>query len=187
MENNLTAISEFMKDKNVCILGNARSILNTKKDIDGFEVVCRINRGTPRGKGEFIGSRTDVLFLATKMEGKRIKSDFNPTFVVWTTECRNLALPWVLENAIQNPPEDWRELKSIFPDDKLPSTGLVAINFLLKHIDFKSLTIYGFDNFFSSTWYNNVREQPWHEGKIERIIILNLIKNSKKEIKWITE
>ena len=175
MLKDLTLIQHFMKDKNIVLLGNSRSILLNKKNIDDFDIICRINRGKPKDKEEFIGSRTDVLFLATRMTSEAIKQDFNPAFVVWTTACQKLALPWVNEYAIQNPSEDWRKLRKKLP--KLPSTGCVTINFLLKHIEFKSLSIYGFDFFKTGTWYHNIRNQKWHCFKEEEILINEMIKN----------
>ena len=183
MQTDLSKLQSYLANKDIVLLGNSRSILTNEKNIDKYDVVCRINRGKPEGKEQFIGSRTDILFLATKMREPAIKQDFNPKFVVWTTECQKLALPWVMENAIQNPAEDWRELKSNLP--ALPSTGYVTINFLLKHINFKSLTIYGFDFFKSGTWYHNLRNQKWHCFKEEEKLIKEMIKN--KNIKLIEE
>jgi len=180
----LSIIKNFTENKNIVLLGNSRSILINKKNINDFDIVCRINRGKPKDKEEFIGSRTDVLFLATRMTGEVIKQDFEPTYVVWTTECKKLALPWVKENAIQNPPEDWRGLRSKLPS--LPSTGCVTINFLLKHINFKSLTIYGFNFFKDGTWYHDLMNQKWHCFKEEEILIKNMIKPFKN-IKLIIE
>jgi hypothetical protein len=185
MKNDLTELQLFLKEKDICLLGNARSILNTKKDIDKFEIVCRINRGIPQGREEFIGKRTDVLFTATKIKDE-LYQKFNAKYVVWTTVCQNLATDWTKKNAIQNPIEDWKELKFFFPYDKLPSTGLVTLHFLIKHIDFKSLTIFGFDNFATMTYYNSLKTQPWHLGDLEKEIMLGLIKN-KENIKWIIE
>jgi len=186
MITNLTEISNFLKNKEICLLGNSRSILKNPKNIDSYDIICRINKGVPVGKEQFIGSRTDVLFLATRMEESSIKK-FNSKFVVWTTNNKKLQSDWVKENAIQNPSEDWQELKSLFPNDKLPSTGLVTIQFLIKHADFKKLTIYGFDFFeLSGTWYHNLKNQPWHVGKIEKKLILTWIKE-KKNISLIIE
>ena len=180
MIKDLTTLQQFTDNKNIVLLGNARSILETKKDIDNFDIVCRINRGAPRGKEEFIGSRTDILFLATKMKGTQIETDFNPKFVVWTTVCQNLTTDWVKENAIQNVPEDWNELNNKI--EKLPSTGFVTINFLIKHINFKKLTIHGFDFFRTGTWYHNLKNQQWHCFKEEEILIKELIKNKNVEL-----
>lgn len=185
MIKDLTKIQHFAENKNIVLLGNSRSILTNEKVIDSFDVVCRINRGKPEGKEKFIGSRTDILFLATRMREPAIKQDFNPNFVVWTTECQNLALPWVMENAIQNPVEDWRELRNKLP--ALPSTGYVTINFLLKHINFKSLTIYGFTFFDGTgTWYHRLKKPSWHNGDLEKKIILKWT-NEKENVRIIKE
>ena len=176
MKTNLIEIQEFLKNKSICLLGNARSILKNEKNIDKFDVVCRMNRGTPQGKTKYIGSRTDILFISTKFHDN-LRCNFNAKYVIWMTKSQGLATKWIKENAFQNPPEDWEELKSQFPDEKLPSTGLLSIYFLLNHIDFKSLTIYGFDFFKSGTFYHNLKEFPWHTGEIEKEIIT----------KWISE
>jgi len=174
----LDEIQEFCKDKRICLLGNANSVLDEKKDIDSFDVVGRMNRGTPRGKEAFIGSCTDLLFLSTHMSGENIRSSFNPRFVVWMTVCNRLASSWVMKNAIQNPIEDWNALH-----DKLsinPTTGIMALNFILKHIDFKSLTIYGFDFFTTKTWYNTkIDSGQKHSGKKEKVLFMEMIKGRK--------
>jgi len=172
----LTEIQEFCKDKRICLLGNANSILDEKKDIDSFDIVGRMNRGMPRGKEAFIGSCTDLLFLSTHMSGENIRNSFNPRFVVWMTVCNRLASSWVLKNAIQNPTEDWDALF-----DKLsinPTTGIMALNFILKHIDFKSLIIYGFDFFTTKTWYNTKTDSGQkHNGKKEKALFMEMIKD----------
>ena len=174
----LTGIREFCKGKNICLLGNANSVLDKKKDIDSFDIVGRMNRGTPAGKEKFIGSRTDIFFLSTHMSGENIRRSFDPRFAVWMTRCNRLASSWVLKSAIQNPMEDWDALH-----DKLninPTTGMMALNFLLKHIDFKSLTIYGFDFFKTKTWYNTrIDSGQKHSGKKEKLLFTKMIKGRK--------
>jgi len=182
MIKDLTNIQQFTENKNIVLLGNARSILTNEKDIDTFDIVCRINRGIPKGKEKAIGSRTDILFLATKMREEQITQNFDPRFIVWTTDSQGLALPYVMTYATQNPPEDWRTLYHRVQPDALPSTGYVAINFLLKHINFKSLTIYGFDFFQTGTWYHNLLNQKWHNGKKEEKLIKEMIKNKNIEL-----
>jgi len=176
MRESLVEIQEFCRDKRICILGNANSILNGKKDIDSFDVVGRMNRGTPRGREQLIGSRTDILFLSTHMSGENVLASFSPQFIVWMTVCRRLASSWVLKNAIQNPEEDWNVLY-----DKLsinPTTGMMVLYFILKHLDFKSLDIYGFDFFKTKTWYNTrVDNGMKHNGKKEKILFMKMIKD----------
>lgn len=172
----LNEIKAFCKGKKVCLIGNADSVLNKKKDIDSFDVVCRMNRGRPEGKERYIGSRTDIHFLSTSMSRKNIEHYFSPRFVVWMTICNRLAHPWVLQNAIQNPKEDWNAL---YNDLKInPTTGLMALNFVLKYLEFKSLTIYGFDFFKTKTWYNTkIDSGQKHSGKKEKVMILGMIKD----------
>jgi len=171
MKTNLTDLQLYLKDKNICLLGNARSILNNMKDIDSFDIVCRMNRGVSQGKEEYIGTKTDVLFISTRFRDD-LQIGFNAKHVVWMTECQKLATDWIKENAYQNPIVDWRRLKAL-TGDNLPSTGFLTINFLLKYIEFKTLTIYGFDFFKTGTWYHNIMVQPkgWHFGGIEEKLI----------------
>lgn len=185
MITNLTEVSTYLYNKNVCLLGNSDSILLSQKVYTNYDIICRINRGTPQGKEQYIGDRTDILFIATRLIPQLYQA-FNPKYVVWTTECQYLATDWVKEYAYQNPPEDWRELKDKFTGDKLPSTGLVAIQFLVKRIAFKSLTILGFDFFKTGTHYHKMKKQPWHDGNIEKSIIMDLIKN-KPNIRLVQE
>ena len=191
MKTDLTEIQNYLKDKNICLLGNASSIMNNKKDIDNYDIVCRINRGLPSGYEPYIGTRTDVLFTATKLRDEMIKQ-FNAKYVVWTTKCQNLTTPWLIKNAIQNPPEDWESLKSLYTEGKLPSTGIVALQFLVKYINFKTLTLCGFDGFFSGTFYHKKKEngemfkQDWHDGQFEKeFIYRTFLKHSN--IYWVQE
>jgi hypothetical protein len=135
-----------------------------------------MNRGTPRGKEEFIGSCTDILFLSTHMRGDNIRGSFNPRFVVWMTVCNRLASSWVMKNAIQNPKEDWDALYKELSIN--PTTGMMALSFILKHIDFKSLDIYGFDFFATKTWYNTkIDNEQKHNGKKEKALFMSMIKD----------
>ena len=186
MKDNLIEIQEFLKNKNLCLLGNSRSILKNKKDIDKFDIVCRINRGYSQGKEEYIGSRTDILFISTQLK-ENLRSKFNAKYVVWMTKSQGLATKWIKENSFQNPIEDWEELKVQYSKDKLPSTGCIALNFLIKYIQFKNLTIYGFDFFKSGTWYHNIKNQNWHDVDIEKRIILDLINRTKSNVEIIIE
>ena len=176
MNESLDEIQEFCKGKKICILGNANSVLNKEKDIDSYDIVGRMNRGTPRGKKQFIGSRTDILFLSTHMSGENIQRSFNPQFVVWMTACNRLASSWVLENAVQNPKKDWNTLHKELSIN--PTTGMMTLNFMLKHIGFKSLDIHGFDFFKTKTWYNTrVDSGQKHSGEKEKALFMGMIKN----------
>ena len=54
----------------------------------------------------------------------------------------------------------------------------MALNFILKHLDFKSLTIYGFDFFTTKTWYNTrVDSGQKHSGEKEKDLFMGMIKD----------
>jgi len=179
MERSLEEIKEFCVGKNICLIGNADSVLRRKRHIDTYDIVCRMNRGAPQGKEGSIGSRTDILFLSTNMGERNIKEAFDPRFVVWMTVCHRLASLWTLKNAIQNPREDWHELHKKLKIN--PTTGMMALNFLLKHINFGHLTIYGFDFFKTKTWYNTkVDDGQKHSGAKEKVLFMEMIKDNPK-------
>lgn len=174
MKQDLREVIEYLRDKNICLLGNAKSALMTKKDIDKFDVVCRCNRGYPKGKEDYIGRRTDVLFLSTTIKGGTILHNYNPKYVIWMTVSNHLASEWVHKNAYQNPAEQYKELK-----DKLtlrPTTGCISFNFLINNVKFKSLTLYGFD-FFANGHYHRA-----HKPSEEKAMIIDII-NKTSNIK----
>ena len=179
MKRSLSDMKKLCKGKKIVLLGNADSVLRRKRKIDSFDIVGRMNRGDPRGKEEFIGSRTDILFLSTGVSKRGVQAAYNnPKFIVWMTECHRLAHPWVLRNAIQNPKMDWRELHKELGIN--PSTGMMALNFIIKYLDFKSLTIYGFNFFKTKSWYNTRPDDgKKHSGKKEEKKIMEMIAKHK--------
>lgn len=172
----LAEIQEFCEGKTICLLGNADSVLRKKREVDSFDVIGRMNRGAPAGKEEFIGSRTDILFLSTHMSGRNIRNSFDPQHVIWMTICHRLASAWTIENAVQNPKEDWKTLHKKLSIN--PTTGLMALNFILRHLNFKSLVIYGFDFFATKTWYNmEIDSGQKHSGEKEKVLFMEMIKD----------
>jgi hypothetical protein len=54
----------------------------------------------------------------------------------------------------------------------------MALNFILQHIDFKSLDIYGFDFFKTKTWYNTrIDSGQKHSGEKEKALFMKMIKD----------
>jgi hypothetical protein len=176
--NNLIEIQTLLNNKNICLLGNSNSILKNPKNIDSYDIICRINKGNPIGKEKFIGSRTDILFLSTKIEDSEIRKNYNPKYVLWVTKDITKQSNWITQRVIKVPTEDWQEVKNKLTT--LPSSGCVSIYFLIKHINFNKLDIYGFDFFKSGTWYHHLKNQPWHSGNREEQFITNLIKDNQK-------
>jgi len=178
----LNPIIKYLENKEICLVGNASSILNTEKDIDKYEIVCRCNKGYPKGKEKYIGNRTDILFLSTKV--KNIEIEFTPKYTIWMTINARLASNYVKEHAFQNPFSDWIELQSNYSNNIRPTTGCMSLFFLVKYINFKSLTIIGFDFFETKSWYNTGFCTKNHDKELEKKIISNLVnENDKIKIK----
>ena len=179
----LAKIQRLCKDKNMCIIGNADSVLKTKKEIDSFDIIGRMNRGKPQGKEEFIGSRTDILFLSTGLSRKSMELAYGLCSTIWMTENHRLAHPWVLRNGVQNPVKDWRELHKKLGIN--PTTGMMTLKFCLKYLEFKTLTIYGYDFFKTKSWYNTkVDSGQKHSGDKERVLFMKMIKG-RKDVRFI--
>jgi len=172
-------IQKLMNNKTICLIGNSRSILKNEKDIDIYDVICRCNRGKPQGKSKYIGSRTDILFLSTKIDGVRLQRNFNPRFIIWLPPGRKRVTPFVKNNAYFVPKEEWQILYDKLSGEYRPSTGLMALNFILNHLEFKKLIIYGFDFFKSGTWYHQIKSgvHEAHNPEEEKKIIIEMIKN----------
>ena len=180
----LLEIRKLCKDKRMCIIGNADSVLKKKKNIDGYDIIGRMNRGKPVGKEKYIGSRTDILFLSTGMSRKSIETSYGQGLVfpelklpiIWMTANHRLAHAWILRNAIQNPKKDWGELHEKLKIN--PTTGMMTLKFVLKYLDFLSLDIYGFDFFTTKTWYNTkVDSGQKHSGEKEKVLFFKMIKD----------
>ena len=63
---------------------------------------------------------------------------------------------------------------------------MMSLKFLLTHIEFKSLSIYGFDFFKTKTWYNTkIDDGQKHSGKKEERLFMSMIK-ARENVKFIT-
>lgn len=164
----------FIKTNNICILGNAKSIFNTKKNIDSYDTVCRMNRGYPIGNEKYLGSKTDILFISTNPDIEQ----FNPTHIVWCTPRREVMEIDEKYKSILTyyTIKDWEDLYNKLDKKYRPSTGLMAIDFLIKHTEFKELHIYGFDFFKTESWYDKNFMSGSHNPGLEKNIINEFIK-----------
>ena len=176
-------IKKLVKGKRVCLLGNAESILNTEKDIDDFDVVCRCNQGFPKGKEDFIGTKTDILFTSINIATKDFY-EADPMFVVWcTTKHELISEEFKAEIDEYFTMRDWialeRELRA------RPSTGAMALYYLMKHTKYSHLTLYGFDFWKSKTWWQDRNESnphPHSESAEEKYIKWLVDENEDMEI-----
>ena len=175
----LDGIKNYLKNKSICLLGNAKSIFNNKKDIDGFDIVCRCNKSFPdlaiNEYKEYIGTRTDILFTdAFPIGQKEIKSIIKPKFIVRTRKNLRDMTQWFLDNSIYWGETEWSYLAE--RGKFSPTTGILGLYFLIENIKFKDLTMYGFDFWITGDHTVDDARIVGHEPEKERIYILRLLK-----------
>lgn len=184
MSNTLEEIQKYCKNKSVVIVGNSSSIF--KKDngkfIDSHNIVVRINYAIPIKKEFYnkLGTKTNIYIAGISDSDtvrkliKNIKLNYILKLTPWNKELSGKNI--YIENN-----KNYNKIKSNFGTSK-PSSGCLAINFFKENIEFKSLSIIGFDFFKSSdTNKRNIFKSYLykdHDPNLEYNFITNLL-NSK--------
>ncbi len=170
---------DFVKGRNIALFGNAKSLFVSKRQVDNkYDIIGRMNSGFPKHHEKYLGERTDILFLSIPIQNYRIK-ELNPKFIIWCTPKTEAMTKWLKNNALIYKKSDWNKLyKKI---GYRPSTGAMAIDIFLK-TKYKSLTLYGFDNWKTATWYTNKIHLAKHNPKAEQKYIKKLINKGKIKI-----
>lgn len=174
----LKDICEFVKDKNIILVGNSVEIMeyNLKEYIESFDVVVHFGKAIGRNKRQekSLGDRTDIwvtgLFRAPmwwEYNSKFINGKFKNTKII-LNRCRlHLhAKPPKIPPFLYTDMFSIEELVDIFnefgfvddKDDghKRPSAGFLTILFFIRKVkSYKSLSLIGFDFFSKST--NKIR------------------------------
>lgn len=189
MSNTLTNIQELCKNKTIIIVGNASSILNYNhgRFIDSHQIVVRMNYALPINNkfSKSIGSKTDIYSVGIS-RAKVVNEIINKSNIKYVLRMS----PWgeVINgnNVFNNDKESYYKVKSNFGEFK-PTTGCLTVNFFKEHIDFKSLTLIGFD-FFRNI--NNVKRNEFksylykdHNPILEQQYITNMLNSNIKIIK----
>ncbi len=167
--------------KNIVLFGNARSVFYKTREVDArFDTICRINAGIPFGREEYLGSRTDILFLSLALEEDQIKR-LNTEKIIWCTPKIEYRTKYIKQHSDKYPIVNWNYLYAKFKTR--PSTGLMAFDYLLPQ-DFETFTLIGFDFWETPNWYTNNRHLAKHSPKAEKAYILEKIKEYKGKIIW---
>ena len=164
------------KNKNVVLFGNAKSVFNKERDVDNkFDIICRINAGFPQGKEQYLGSRTDILFLSLALSENET-SKFNCPYIII---CSPIIFVSYLHSRYN--PDNWEKLYVKLK--ARPSTGLMAFDYILRIGDFKTLTLIGFDFWKTPNWYTNNIHLGQHNPEREKKYIEKKIEEYKDRIK----
>jgi hypothetical protein len=172
----------------IIVVGNGTSVLDYKKgkQIDAFDIVVRFNNYKLKGFEENVGTKTDIWITAccnkVYMESKEYKEVYFHSWVWNKPKDKNYRR--ILEKIPSVKVferEEVVELKKLIPEypSMAFSTGLIAINRLLKTYDQLYLT--GFDWWDREEHHYGDREGrgTLHKPKIEYKYIMDLEKQGK--------
>ena len=165
---------DLTKDKSIVIVGNSPSVFKKINPIDDYDVVIRINKGYPMGRENYIGTRTDVLVSAYNLSEKTVRAYYKQTVLFWAFNTE-FAHPYWKHNAyLFKAMERWKLQKSL--GGAKPSSGIIIIDWLCRHTDFKELHLYGFSFFKDGTWWLKEGEKHPHKGNQEEAWVKRLAK-----------
>ncbi len=165
-------------NKTVVLFGNAKSVLDNKRKVDTqFDFICRINSGVTQGKEQYLGTKTDILFLSLSLSEIQFKK-FNTKCTVWCTPKRELMQKYLKPIVIYYPIENWNVLYALLKTR--PSTGLMAFDYLLA-MGFETLTLFGFDFWRTPNWYTEAINLA-HDPVAEKDYIFKKVKEYKGRI-----
>lgn len=180
-------IQQYLTNKNIALVGNAKSLFNKNrvKHINSHDIVWRMNWGvnlTSKQK-QLVGKRCEVYSAGGPRGVKTTFTVQKPQYYLFTpgNECTKSKTPPKYSNV---PDEVTLNLKKKLQhtDSKpvFPSTGLIALTWITKYIDFKTITLFGFDFFKTRTFYRNMDHFGGHKPKREEEIFNEMINNNQK-------
>ncbi len=159
--------------KSVAVVGNAQSLLATKcgAKIDASDIVIRLNMGFPKHP-EAQGRRTDMVGLTPVLSEDEMLAAFTPdTLLMLIPKMRHYNI-WRRESVkctVFYPFRHW------FADrhkiGRRPSSGFMAISWLMRLDAAQSVTLYGFDFGATATYYNPTGYQTPHDYAAEAAIV----------------
>jgi hypothetical protein len=149
----LEQIQLLVQNKSILLVGNNETINKSDNSelIDSYDIVVRMNHGIPEPN---IGSKTDIWLCSFNnvMRQKKQLPLFNPKYIVRLNADGNIA-DEIKENLYIWSKENHLKFKEEL--GSLPSTGCMAIHFFLEYTEPKSVTLIGYDNFETKTYYNS--------------------------------
>jgi hypothetical protein len=186
----LQDIKNICDNKKIALVGNSSKILN-KQDgnvIDLFDIVIRLNHSIPVLDKLYTGLKTDIYFpnMSTKTVAYTYSKMSNAKFILqltrWNNELneRELYLIKKMNNVYIGDMMEFKVLNNKLKDF-IPSTGLVTYNFIINNLNFKELSLFGFDFFKSSNKFKSNKFKSFlykSHSSIEEQIYKDLLINN---------
>jgi hypothetical protein len=187
---NITQIQDYCRNKSVAIIGNSDNIIGKYygPEIDSHDIVVRINYAPRffRSYKQDSGTKFDV-FIAGISRIDLIKSLIgNDSPIVlflapWTDP--NKIAGFGIDKSYISTKEIYAKVKERFGGSK-PSSGSLAINFFSQNIEYRHISLYGFD-FFESA--DNIKRNTFgsflykdHSAVLEREYITSILSDKIK-------
>ncbi|MEJ6478521.1 MAG: glycosyltransferase family 29 protein [Octadecabacter sp.] len=160
--------------KSVAVVGNAQSLLAGElgDEIDGHDIVIRLNAGVPKIPTSQ-GARTDMVGLTPVLSEDEMLAGFAPqTLLMLIPKMRHFNI-WRRDSVAHTvfyPFRHW--LSDQRKIGRRPSSGFMAISWLMRLNAAQSVTLYGFDFGTTATFYNPEGYKTPHDYDAERKIVL---------------
>lgn len=147
---------QLLAGKSVVVVGNAKSLLDRDfgSQIDAADVVIRLNKGFVIAP-EAQGSRTDMVGLTPELSEAEVDEKFAPGHLLMLIpKMRHYRIfgRRNVRNTLFYPFRWWLADRNLI--GRRPSSGFMAISWLMRLGVAKSVTLYGFDFGATATYYN---------------------------------
>ena len=159
--------------KSVAVVGNAQSLLAGElgDEIDARDIVIRLNKGFPKHLGAQ-GSRTNMVGLTSELGEAEMLAGFAPdTLLMLIPKMRHFNI-WRRDSVARTlfyPFRHW--LSDQRKIGRRPSSGFMAISWLMRLDAAQSVMLYGFDFGATATYYNPEGYRTPHDFPKEGEII----------------
>lgn len=184
---NIKKLKNLCDGKKIAIVGNAQSLLESKKGkaIDENDIVIRINKGFIVDE-KAQGDKTTIYATSISISEDVIKYRFgNVKMVVWLTPKISNMVKYSAKMkdklCIYSLSDWWRLRRKI---RNRPTSGIMLIDYLCRYCKFAELNIYGFDFFASNSLNNEIPLQQLKKGTPhnfdgEKMFVEELVKQRK--------
>lgn len=164
----------LISGKSVVIVGNAKSLLSTTygTEIEAHDIVIRLNKGFVT-LPEAQGTRTDMVGLTPELSEEETTENFKPSqFLMLIPKMRHYRLFGhdAVRNTLFYNFRNWLADRNLI--GRRPSSGFMAISWMVRLGLAKSITLYGFDFGATPTYYNPEGYKTPHNYDREREIVL---------------
>ena len=159
--------------KSVVVVGNARSLLESDfgTEIDQHDIIIRLNKGFVI-KPDAQGSRTDMVGLTPELSEAEVAEKFAPGYwLMLIPKMRHYRVfrPAYVRQTLFYPFRWWLADRILI--GRRPSSGFMAISWLLRLGAARSITLYGFDFGVTETYYNPEGYRTPHDFPAEARIV----------------